>query len=172
MPMGLKGRKLVWITSTALPFLPPGSGAFSKYMKDPEFLGQEEFRQILHFEEKRAQRSGANFILVILALRGRRGSGSTGVVSARAIELFSAAIRGTDIPGWYEEGRAVGIIFTELAANDPQSVGETLVTAIDGRLKASLSGAELDGLELSYSVRPATAGGSPDEFTTAQNFSA
>lgn len=87
-----------------------------------ELAGQETFLQMLSLERKRSERSGKPFLLVLMesseVLQGEIGER---VVKQIHSGLFSV-IRDIDVPGWYEKGSALGIIFTEMSEAQPETI--------------------------------------------------
>lgn len=108
-----------------------------------EIAGEATFLQMLSLERKRSERSGKPFLLVLMesdeVLQGEIGER---VVKQMHGGLFSA-IRDIDVPGWYEEGRALGIIFTEMGEAQPE-----IIATIANRICEALT----------YSVEPDYAG--------------
>jgi hypothetical protein len=72
------------------------------------------FRQVLAVEKKRSERSGNPFMLVLL----RSNEMVDGQFDSRMVlqiqRSLSSVIRDIDIAGWYEQEKAIGIIFAEL----------------------------------------------------------
>ena len=66
------------------------------------------FRSALIRERKRAERSGASVVLVLVARRGGRRSAPS--AWRPVIERLAAATNGIDVMGWYEPGAAIGVI--------------------------------------------------------------
>jgi hypothetical protein len=92
------------------------------------------FRQVLAVEKKRSERSGSPFILVLL----RSNKIVDGLLDSRMVlqiqRSLSCVIRDIDIAGWYEQEKAVGIIFAELA-----EANEVVADAILKRLNEALA---------------------------------
>lgn len=86
------------------------------------FLSEEDFARRLLLERKRAERSH-RFLLLMLLDATRLASNATamktfpGIVSA-----VSASTRETDLKGWHKAGMVIGVIFTEIAAGEKESV--------------------------------------------------
>jgi lipopolysaccharide/colanic/teichoic acid biosynthesis glycosyltransferase len=77
------------------------------------------FTRILVGERKRADRSGQPLAVMVLAAHGLR-TADAAVIWRAAIEAVAASIRGTDILGWIDRPRAIGVILHEASGHDAQ----------------------------------------------------
>jgi lipopolysaccharide/colanic/teichoic acid biosynthesis glycosyltransferase len=118
-----------------------------------EFLEQENFVRMLGMERKRSERSGRRFALMILqsSLLAEDSSKSP---LGRALEAIRSSVRETDFQGWYQEGSAIGIVFTELGSAPTAHVVEALRAKITNALCASLDTEQTDRISLSIHVFP------------------
>lgn len=76
---------------------------------------EHTFRYLLGLEQRRSDRSGRPFVLVLVDT-GTDGS-SRGIDREVATTIFSGlsqCVRETDFLGWYEDGRRAGAVLTEL----------------------------------------------------------
>jgi hypothetical protein len=121
-------------------------------MLNLKFLEQNEFRRQLQVEEKRAERSGTSFILILLETAGALQSGP---VREQVLEALRDSVRDTDICGWFTENAAAGIIFTEVTRGDAMAIGPALVADVKLRLQALLTSTELE--DVSFSIHPQAA---------------
>src|SRR5687767_12773037 len=77
-------------------------------------LPAEHFMKTLVLERKRTERSGRAFVLMILdtgRLLQKKGKNSYALAKLMAA---LEAVRDTDVKGWYRDGAAIGVIFTEI----------------------------------------------------------
>jgi len=81
------------------------------------FLPEERFREMLTMERKRTERSGAPFVLALIDISDLlRDKNFSGVIAIQKImQVLGERVRETDIRGWYERERVLGVIFTGLA---------------------------------------------------------
>ena len=121
----------------------------SNAIVSPLFLDAEEFRRQLYVEQKRAQRSGTSFVLVMLDAPAALTSVTA---RQRLLEELRRSVRDTDVCGWHTGQTTVGIIFTETGLGEEASIGPALVNDIQARLKGVLSAEECEGLRLGFSV--------------------
>jgi hypothetical protein len=127
-------------------------------MAAPVFLEQVEFRQVLHLEGKRAERSGAAFVLVLIEAPELFGDSTVQPVCARVMDELCSSLRDTDVRGWYTAETTVGVIFTESDPGAVQSIGQLLVKDLRDRLASALpENMPDDFIRFSYSVFPRTA---------------
>jgi hypothetical protein len=106
-------------------------------------VGEQIFKSVLVREGKRADRSGKGFMLLLVELDGDDSS----PVWRHVIAALSAAKRETDIVGWLEQGRVIGVILTETAAavaSARQAVGDR----VRGELAKRLDAAAMSGISI------------------------
>ncbi len=126
---------------------------------------EENFIEMLAFERKRSERSGKPFLLMTLTIFGIRELQSTRDAIRGAVEALSVFSRETDIKGWYRRASTLGVIFTETADIDT----DTLREKIYRRLHAQLTEAQVDAIQISFHTYPDDGSpaipGSPSGFT-------
>jgi lipopolysaccharide/colanic/teichoic acid biosynthesis glycosyltransferase len=106
---------------------------------------------MLCIERNRAERSGRRFVLMVLEPEAGRQH-SFGLMNKVSKSLVRAT-RDTDIKGWYQDGIAVGVIFTEIALCET-SIVQVLTQKMTGALALNLSPQELSRFKLSCHVFP------------------
>ncbi len=123
-------------------------------LPDSAFLAEEAFIGRLHLEQKRTERSRRPFVLMLLESASLLNAGQNHGVFDQILRLLSRSIRETDIRGWYEDGAAIGVIFTEIGASDAHSVGSSLVRKMRALLAGALGLDQVNQIQLSYYVFP------------------
>ncbi|HEY2384052.1 MAG TPA: sugar transferase [Terriglobia bacterium] len=88
------------------------------------------FRRLLSLERRRCERSEGRFGLLLVDLESVRASAAAPDLE-RVASAIAAAMRETDITGWYEEGSTIGVILTELN----ETKRETLEAVVVERTK-------------------------------------
>jgi exopolysaccharide biosynthesis polyprenyl glycosylphosphotransferase len=121
---------------------------------DSGFLSEEAFVRILHLEQRRTERSRRPFIFVLLESAGLLKTGQKHGVCDQILDLLSNSFRETDVTGWYEEGSAIGVIFTEISSTDCRSTGDALIAKIRGLLETKLTAHQVSQIQLSFYVFP------------------
>ncbi len=115
-------------------------GALSEAASSGEraVLNPETFRRMITLERKRSERSRKPFILLLLDM-GDRPSNKNGKILGKISSVLSALTRDTDVTGWYSEESVVGVMFTEIAAEDCASIPSTIITRVTDTLRSNLS---------------------------------
>lgn len=90
------------------------------------FLSEEEFARVLSLERKRAERSHKFLLLMLLDASGMASSPAAVKTFLGIISAVSASTRETDVKGWHKAGSVVGIIFTEIASGEKESVRDAV----------------------------------------------
>ena len=84
---------------------------------NPKPYDERTFRYLHALEQRRSNRSGRPFVLVLVGLK----AGLTGPLEpAIATTIFSAlsrCLRETDFIGWYDQDRRAGAVLTELGGD-------------------------------------------------------
>jgi hypothetical protein len=114
---GLHGRKLprylMKLSETAMD---------TSVHDDDTFYNPSHFHHMLRVEQKRTARSEKPFLLVLLDISGLQTKNLNGYMLDRLKESLVSCSRETDIRGWYEPYRIMGVIFTEMASVDNGSI--------------------------------------------------
>lgn len=87
------------------------------------FFPQELFATLLLLERKRCERSGARFGLALLDISRLDDA-------LLFCDSISSQLRETDIAGWYQDGKVVGIIFTTLNGAPIEAIRSRLHTKV------------------------------------------
>ena len=94
----------------------------------PEPYDERTFRYLLTLEQRRADRSGRPFVLIIVDIAADR-NGRKALEPGLATTIFtglSRCLRDTDFVGWYEDGHRAGAVLTELGDGSSADVRELL----------------------------------------------
>jgi len=114
-------------------------------------LSEEAFVRRFHLEQRRTERSRRPFVFLLVESARVLNNRKDGV-SGRVFEMVTNAIRETDVIGWYEFGSAIGVIFTETAANE--SLGNSLMNKIRSLLERELPADDVNQIRLSFYIFP------------------
>ncbi len=85
------------------------------------FLEEQHFRRMLVAERKRTERSKRPFLLALInieALLDKEKNGFKGIHTL--MKVFHDVVRETDILGWYEQHKSMGVIYTETDIREKQ----------------------------------------------------
>jgi lipopolysaccharide/colanic/teichoic acid biosynthesis glycosyltransferase len=117
-------------------------------------VGEDIFRSVLLRERKRADRSNGAFILLLLEMNGDGSAGEW----RHAVDALAAAKRDTDVIGWFERGRVVGLLLTEAGVTDTP-VRRTLEDRVRGELAKRLPPASMAGAVIGVYAHPTPSDG-------------
>ena len=117
-------------------------------------LPEPHFLKMLALERQRTERSCRPFILMILEAQQFR-PGQNARVQKRIIVAMTGAIRQTDIIGWYETGRTIAVLFTEISdGGESESIKILLEAKMRDALAEAVSREVLDHILISCHVFP------------------
>jgi lipopolysaccharide/colanic/teichoic acid biosynthesis glycosyltransferase len=125
--------------------------AESRATASPELCSQERFLRTLYLEQKRIERSNRRLVLMLAEPTHDVTSEASAAFFKRLVPVLLPAIRETDVIGWYEEGRVIGVIFTEVDLEEVQSVKSTLQARFTDEL---ISGGESNPVKLQFHIFP------------------
>jgi lipopolysaccharide/colanic/teichoic acid biosynthesis glycosyltransferase len=113
-------------------------------------VNEEIFRGVLLRERKRADRSNAAFVLLLLEINAKISSAEW----RHVVDALAAAKRDTDVIGWFERGRVVGLILLEGGVSDA-SVCRALEDRVRGELTKRLDPTAMASVAIGVHVHPA-----------------
>jgi exopolysaccharide biosynthesis polyprenyl glycosylphosphotransferase len=117
-------------------------------------LAQEPFLRTLSLERKRTERSRRRFVLMLLQSDSLLKSGDRGGTFQKILSALARSTRETDIKGWYEESRVLGVIFTEIGSTEGSAVATALLNKITNALTGTLCIEQINQVKLSFHVFP------------------
>jgi lipopolysaccharide/colanic/teichoic acid biosynthesis glycosyltransferase len=104
---------------------------------ESRLVPQELFLQMLQVEQRRTERSGRPFLLILISGKDFQKDVDTGRMGG-VITSISGCIRETDVFGWYEKSNTLGLMMTEIG-DASSKVIEAIVHKISVVLQKSLS---------------------------------
>jgi lipopolysaccharide/colanic/teichoic acid biosynthesis glycosyltransferase len=117
-----------------------------------KLVSQQSFMQMLHLEQRRTERSGRPFLLIVINGEGL-GDNLESIPPGGVIPSISACIRDTDVFGWYEQPSTLGLLMTEIR-DTSTNVIESIVRKISIVLQNSLSAEAYCRVTLTVRVFP------------------
>lgn len=117
-------------------------------------LTDQEFRRMIAVERKRSERSGKCFLLMLVDIADEMPVRHTGTVLDRIVVSLTSSTRETDVIGWYEGRRVVGVMFTEICPEDRQANVDGLMGRVVDSLRGKLTAAQFDYINLSFHLYP------------------
>lgn len=118
------------------------------------FQTQERFLRQLYLEQKRTERSGRPFVLMLLECDGLLNDVSKQDVVELIVSALVRSTRETDTTGWHDEGVVIGTLFTEIECADGHAVAQALLTRCTNALAAALSVEQINQIRISFHVFP------------------
>jgi lipopolysaccharide/colanic/teichoic acid biosynthesis glycosyltransferase len=116
-------------------------------------LNPEAFRRMIALERKRSERSRKPFVLLLLDM-GDRPSDKSGKILGKISSVLSTSTRDTDVTGWYADDCVVGVMFTEITAEDSTSIPGTIITRVTDTLRNNLALEQFNRVRISFHVFP------------------
>ena len=101
-----------------------------------DVLGEDAFHRMVSIERKRSERSQRPFVLLLIDAGHKLPKEKSGRVLLDLLATLQEATRETDITGWYETSAVIGVMFTEISAENTSR----MLSAILERVSMVLSG--------------------------------
>jgi hypothetical protein len=120
-------------------------------------LEEAAFHRMVSLEQRRTIRTRRSPLLMLMGL-GERASTKTADNSFhnKILGAVSTITRETDVSGWYREGSIVGVMFTEIAADDLSSATTTISNRLGRALRGCLTPQQFSQVNLSFHLLPET----------------
>jgi len=99
------------------------------------FLQEAPFQSMLTLERRRAERSRKPFVLMMLEAAAHLEQSAADRLLAQVTSVLTTATRETDLVGWYHDGVALGVIFTEINLEFSTPITEILKSKVLGALQ-------------------------------------
>ena len=134
-----------------------GDGPFGREAEsaqDREILSQTAFHRVISIERRRTERSRKPFLLMLLDMGNHLSSETSGKNVNKLLAALAVATRETDIPGWYENDRIVGVMFTEICFDDRETIVSTMIARLSDILHNNLSLEQFNRVSISFHVFP------------------
>lgn len=129
-----------------------GRGAVSG--SDTGLLDEASFGRLIAIERKRTERSGNKFVLMLVSTGASLPSSKSRDVLTTIARAISSSIVETDITGWYETNRVLGVIFTEIVTDEKNVVLAMLLDRAVSALRDKLSFQQLREISISSYTYP------------------
>jgi lipopolysaccharide/colanic/teichoic acid biosynthesis glycosyltransferase len=128
------------------------------YSSGNGLYAQPSFDRLLYLERKRAERSRRPFLLLRLDLENLQIGKEDHGLAKELGDALSSCTRETDIRGWLEQGKVVGIIFTEMGIVDEIVKGKIFLKIRD-KLCDALGPQAVSKIKVSYHIFPGISNG-------------
>jgi lipopolysaccharide/colanic/teichoic acid biosynthesis glycosyltransferase len=115
-------------------------------------IQEAAFVQMLRFERRRTERSGKQFMLVLISGEDFQEE-SGGMLINDLVGAISSSTRETDVLGWYERDVTLGLLMTEIGSADPTTV-DIIIRKISLAVEMAVSPEKYRRLSIMYRVFP------------------
>ena len=138
---------------------PSEAGMEQGAAEDHTFYSTHHFHNMLRIERKRSERSKNSFLLMLLDLSELHRRQREDYVYEKIKPVLTSCSRETDIRGWYELNKTIGVIFTEMVSVDESSI-EKIFGKLHSRICDALDAEEVRRIKVSFHVFPEENGNS------------
>jgi lipopolysaccharide/colanic/teichoic acid biosynthesis glycosyltransferase len=101
-------------------------------------LQEETFHAMLTHERRRAERSRKPFVLMLIESLATHKNGEASNFAQQLTSVVSNATRETDLVGWYESGRILAVLFTEISLEEKTPITDLLRSKVVAALRNDL----------------------------------
>jgi lipopolysaccharide/colanic/teichoic acid biosynthesis glycosyltransferase len=115
-------------------------------------IQEAAFVQMLRFERRRTERSGKQFMLVLISGEDFHAE-SGGMLVSSVVSAISSNTRETDVLGWYERDITLGLLMTEISLTDTATIN-TILQKISVAVQNAVSPEKYRRLALMYRIFP------------------
>jgi lipopolysaccharide/colanic/teichoic acid biosynthesis glycosyltransferase len=117
-------------------------------------LNDLEFRRMLVLERRRSERTRAPFLLMQAEPADQKEQAGESATLHKMADVLLRDSRATDFVGWYQEGTALGVLFTGLASGDRNSMLGTIAERVKATLECDLTSDDCANVRLSFHFFP------------------
>lgn len=117
-------------------------------------LSPERFRNVLLRESRRSERSRKHLLLMLIDHGNPCEQTKHCRSLTQAAGVLDAAIRETDIAGWFDANCVLGVIFTEFGNSDATLAAEAIEAKITESLQQAFAAQQLNKFHLSFYAFP------------------
>lgn len=121
---------------------------------DREFFNQEAFHRVISRERRRTERSRKPFLLMLLDMGDHLPFETTEKNLIKLQAALSVSTRDTDVVGWYQSGRILGVMFTEICLEDRKTIVSTMITRLSEILRNNLTLEQFSRVSIAFHVFP------------------
>src|SRR5262249_2611815 len=128
-----------------------GSASSPMSYRDNGLLPEEHFHRAIALERRRSERSGKAFLLMLVE---SASSEKRGNLLSEILLPLSLSTRETDIRGWYSKDVSLGVIFTEIGADNKASISDVIRARITQAIRDHLPVGLFGQVDISFHVFP------------------
>ena len=126
------------------------------FATDPEpvpartILSEKSFHKMISSERRRTERSHKPFLVMLLDMGDEAPDTKHEHGLGRIVNVLSLATRETDAVGWYKNGLVVGVMFTEVDAEEKKHILNTMLARVSSTLQDNLSFEQFNQISISF----------------------
>jgi len=134
----------------------PGDVDLGLFATDPEpapartTLSEKAFHRMILSERRRTERSHKPFLVMLLDKGDETPAGNQQNGLGKIVDVLSLSTRETDAVGWYKNNLVVGVMFTEIDAEDRKQILNTVLARVTTALQGSLSYEQFKQIAFSF----------------------
>lgn len=119
-----------------------------------DVIPESAFHRMIALERKRSERSRKPFVLMLVDVGDKEESDKNTKALRKIASALSASTRETDVIGWYEKNRALGVMFIEIGPDGTSATLSIIVGRITEALRLNLAFEQFNRLRISFHVFP------------------
>jgi len=119
-----------------------------------DFFNQEAFHRVISLERRRTERSHKPFLLMLLDMGDHLPSESNERSLSQLLNALLASTRETDVIGWYESDKVIGVMFTEICLEDRKTIVGTMISRLSDILRDNPTLEQFSRVSISFHVFP------------------
>ena len=134
-----------------------GDAPFARDIEGPEereILTQKAFRRVISIERMRTERSRKPFLLMLLDMGDHLPTETDGKYLGKLLTSLSTSTRQTDVAGWYQNDRIVGVMFIEICLEEREKIMNTMVSRVSEILRNHLTTEQFKRVSFSFHIFP------------------
>jgi lipopolysaccharide/colanic/teichoic acid biosynthesis glycosyltransferase len=132
-------------------------GDFNSLLDNP-VISEATFVRMLRLERRRTERSGRQFMLVLISCEDFNSDGG---LLDHSVAALSSVTRETDILGWYQTGTTLGLLMTELGETNSMTT-ETIAKKLVMVVQEAVSAASFQKISFQFRLFPQEIGKSSE----------
>lgn len=125
---------------------------------DAALLPEPMFKKMLAFEKSRSKYSGRRFVLMLVDVHHLLNAKDGDAIREAISNAIAVGLRITDMKGWYQEGKVVGVLCTEIGFGNIDFILDTLHKKVTTLLQKHLTAEQMSAVQLSFEVLPGGLG--------------
>jgi len=119
-----------------------------------DFVSQEAFHRMISLERRRTERSRKPLLLMLLDIGAHLPTETNEKNLSLLLAALSVTTRETDVVGWYETSRVVGLMSTEICLEDRKTIVSTMISKLSEILRNHLTLEQFNQVSISFHVFP------------------